>query len=57
MDTTIIEKELIFNAHRIAIIINECESIQKDDESRYTKEMAKQTAYDHIVALVVGRGE
>lgn len=57
MDVNTITEEVKFNAHLIATIINECEEVQKSDESQHTKECAKITAYEHIIELIVGRGE
>ena len=57
MDITALQEAIIFNAKEIAQAIDDCEYVQKDDVSAYTKEMAKQIAYDHIIELIVGRGE
>ena len=56
-DIQTIMDALKFNAREIAQEIDDCECVQKDDVSAYTKEMAKQIAYDHIIELIVGRGE
>lgn len=57
MDIQAIKKEIEFNSHIIATIINESESVRHDDVSDYTKESAAITAYEHICELVFGRGE
>ena len=59
MDTQAITEAIIFNAREIAQEIDDCEWVQSDEcmDSKYSKDMAKQIAYDHIIELVVGRGE
>lgn len=58
MDIQALTEAIVFNAREIAQEIDDCEYVQKDDtESRYTQKQAKVTAYDHIIELIVGRGE
>ena len=57
MDIQALTEAIIFNAREIAQEIDDCEWVQKDDASAYTKDMAKQIVYDHIIELIVGRGE
>jgi len=57
MDITALQEAIIFNAREIAQAIDDCEYVQKDGVSAYTKERQKITTYDDIVELVVGRGE
>ena len=57
MDITALQEAIIFNAREIAQAIDDCEYVQKDNVSQYTKEQEKIITYDDIVELVVGRGE
>ena len=57
MDITALQEAIIFNAREIAQAIDDCEYVQRDSVSAYTKEQQKITTYDDIVELVVGRGE
>lgn len=58
MDIQALTEAIVFNAREIAQEIENCEWVQKDDTvSSYTKDMAKQIAYDHIIELIVGGGE
>lgn len=58
MDIQALTEAIVFNAREIAQAIDDCEYVQKDDtESRYTQEQAKVTAYNHIIELIVERGE
>ena len=38
----------------IKTIVEMCEEIQKSNDSAYTKECARLTAYDHIKRIVLG---
>ena len=38
-------------------IVEQCEEIQKSDESDYSKEYAKKRAYDDIKEIVMAGGE
>lgn len=57
MDKYDIAEAITFNAEEIAQEIFDAEWIQKNGSSQYEKESAKQIAYDHIIELIVGRGE
>ena len=57
MDIQALTEAIIFNAREIAQEIDDCEWVQKNNVSDYTKEKAKITAYDDIVELIVGGGE
>lgn len=59
MDIQEITEAIIFNAREIAQEIDDCEWVQSDEckDSRYSKDMAKQTTYDHICDLIFGRRE
>jgi hypothetical protein len=41
-----------FNSEEIARELMDAEAIQEGNESQYTKEQAKLTAYNHIIELV-----
>ena len=41
-----------FNSEEIARELMDAEAIQESNESQYTKEQAKLTAYNHIIELV-----
>lgn len=48
------EESVIFNAREISRILEDTESVQNSNESNYTKENAKITAYDEILELIKG---
>lgn len=47
--------KIIFNAEQIAQIIADTEETQASNESAYTKEQAKITAYNQIMELIRGK--
>ena len=55
MDTNKIEELIKFNAYLIAQEIDDCEWVQGESESEYTKKCAKILAYDHIIELIFGQ--
>ena len=50
-------EDIRFYADEIATMLNACEDLQTGDNSHYTKEMAKISTYDDIVALVYSDDE
>lgn len=45
---------IVFNVDEIAHILMDTEDIQKSNESKYTKEQAKISAYNKIMELMKG---
>lgn len=52
-----IQRSIEFNSREIAEIISDASAIQNSNESAYTKEQAKLSAYDAIVELIGGDEE